>query len=149
MTAENSKEPGGNVRLFCVLAYLDLPSYPSHMHPALIPFQVTNWQQIAATEHLGETGVAYWRTLQLGNLRVRMVEYSPRYKADHWCQKGHLLFVLEGELTTELADGSVFQMTTGMSYEVSDELSSHRSFTEHGAKLLIVDGEFLTVSAGK
>ncbi|MBC6697563.1 DHCW motif cupin fold protein [Hymenobacter sp. BT190] len=119
------------------------------MHPASIPFQVTDWQHIAATKHPGETGVAYWRTLQLGNLRVRMVEYSPHYKADHWCQKGHLLFVLEGELTTELADGSLFPMRPGISYEVSDELSSHRSFTEHGAKLLIVDGTFLAAAAGE
>ena len=116
------------------------------MHTNLIPFQVTNWQEIAATEHPGETGVAYWRTLQLGNLRVRIVEYSPRYKADHWCQKGHLLFVLEGLLTTELSDGSLFYMQPGMSYEVSDELSSHRSFTEQGAKLLIIDGEFLAAT---
>ena len=117
------------------------------MHSSFIPFQVTDWQHVPATEHPGETGMAYWRMLQLGSLRVRMVEYSPAYRADHWCQKGHLLFVLEGELTTELADGNLFQMMPGMSYEVSDELSSHRSFTEHGAKLLIVDGEFLAASA--
>ena len=108
-----------------------------------IPFQVTDWDQVPVTEHLGEAGIAYWRSLQLGNLRVRMVEYSANYKADHWCQKGHLLFVTEGELMTELADGSLFRMTKGMSYEVSDELSLHRSFTEHGAKLIIVDGGFL------
>ncbi|MCB2409823.1 DHCW motif cupin fold protein [Hymenobacter lucidus] len=108
-----------------------------------IPFQVTDWAMIPATEHPGETGVAHWRTLQLGSLRVRMVEYSAGYKADHWCQKGHLLFVTEGELLTELTDGQTFRMTSGMSYEVSDELSSHRSSTEHGAKLIIVDGGFL------
>ncbi|PJJ47709.1 DHCW motif cupin fold protein [Hymenobacter chitinivorans] len=109
-----------------------------------IPFQVTDWARIPATEHPGETGVAYWRTLQLGSLRVRMVEYSAGYMADHWCQKGHLLFVTEGELLTELADGQTFRMSAGMSYEVSDELSSHRSSTEHGAKLIIVDGSFLS-----
>jgi len=89
--------------------------------------------------------MAYWRSLQLGNLRVRTVEYSAGYKADHWCQKGHLLFVIEGELITELADGRLFRMTPGMSYEVSDELSSHCSVTEHGAKLFIVDGGFLAL----
>jgi hypothetical protein len=114
------------------------------MNTSAIPFQVTDWAQIPATEHPGETGTAYWRTLQLGNLRVRMVEYSAGYKADHWCQKGHLLFVTEGELLTELADGQTFRMTPGMSYEVSDELSSHRSSTEHGAQLIIVDGGFLS-----
>jgi len=110
-----------------------------------IPFQVTDWEQVPVTEHPGETGMAYWRSLQLGNLRVRIVEYSAGYKADHWCQKGHLLFVIEGELITELADGRLFRMTPGMSYEVSDELSSHRSVTEHGAKLFIVDGGFLAL----
>ncbi|MCB2379294.1 DHCW motif cupin fold protein [Hymenobacter sp. BT635] len=115
------------------------------MHATLVPFQVTDWTHIPATEHPGETGVAYWRTLQLGSLRVRMVEYSAGYKADHWCEKGHLLFVTEGELLTELADGQTFRMTVGMSYEVSDTLSSHRSSTAHGAKLIIVDGGFLAV----
>jgi hypothetical protein len=115
------------------------------MTTTTIPFQVTDWALIPATEHPGETGTAYWRTLQLGSLRVRMVEYSAGYKADHWCEKGHLLFVMEGELLTELADGQTFRMSAGMSYEVSDKLSSHRSTTEHGAKLIIVDGGFLSI----
>ncbi len=113
------------------------------MHPDNIPFHTTDWSVIPATTHTGETGVAYWRTLQFGDLRVRMVEYSPNYKADHWCQKGHLLFVIEGEMTTELADSQLFTMKTGVSYQVSDDLSSHRSFTEGGAKLIIIDGGFL------
>ncbi|HLK97538.1 MAG TPA: DHCW motif cupin fold protein [Hymenobacter sp.] len=115
------------------------------MSTSIIPFQVTDWEQVPVTEHPGEEGMAYWRSLQFGSLRVRMVDYSAGYKADHWCQKGHLLFVLEGELITELADGRLFRMTPGMSYEVSDELSSHRSCTKHGAKLLVVDGGFLAV----
>ena len=81
----------------------------------------------------------------MGGLRIRMVEYSANYLADHWCQKGHLLFVLEGELITELADGKKFTMIKGMSYQVSDVLSSHKSFSATGAKLLIVDGSFLAV----
>jgi hypothetical protein len=113
------------------------------MHPNNIPFHTTDWSKIPATEHKGETGMAYWRTLQFGDLRVRMVEYSPNYKADHWCEKGHLLFVIEGAMWTELADGQLFEMKTGVSYQVSDELSSHRSFTEGGAKLIIIDGGFL------
>ncbi len=115
------------------------------MHPNNIPFHTTDWSQIPATTHTGETGVAYWRALQFGDLRVRMVEYSPNYKADHWCQKGHLLFVIEGEMTTELADGQLFRMKTGVSYQVSDDLSAHRSFTENGAKLIIIDGGFLAL----
>jgi hypothetical protein len=108
-----------------------------------IPFQLTNWGSIPATEHPGETGMAYWRTLEFGTLRVRMVEYTPGYMADHWCQKGHILYVISGVLDTELENGEVFRMTPGMSYEVSDNLSSHRSHTEAGATLFVVDGAFL------
>lgn len=108
-----------------------------------IPFQTTNWATVPATEHPGETGRAVWRTKYHGDLRVRMVEYSPGYKADHWCELGHLLFCLEGALDTELANGSVVRLTPGMSYEVSDGLSRHKSRTSVGAKLLIVDGGLL------
>lgn len=117
------------------------------MNPNNIPFQITNWDKIPATKHTGETGVAYWKTLQLGNLRVRMVEYSKNYKADHWCQKGHIIFCIEGEMTTELSDGQQFKMTKGMSYQVSDDLSSHRTFSQDGVKLFIVDGAFLKLQA--
>ena len=108
-----------------------------------IPFNIIDWTTITATEHRGETGIAYWKTVQFGDLRVRMVEYSPNYKADHWCEKGHLLFVIEGFMQTELKDGATFDMKTNTSYHVSDELSSHRSFTKDGAKLIIIDGGFL------
>jgi hypothetical protein len=108
-----------------------------------IPFQTTKWADLPATEHQGETGSALMRTKYHGDLRVRMVEYSAGYKADHWCELGHLLFCLEGELETELRDGSLFRLTPGMSYEVSDRLSSHKSMTTSGAKLIIIDGGFL------
>lgn len=113
------------------------------MNTTGIPFQTTDWQNVPAVTYPGETGVARWRSLQFGDLRVRVVEYSANYLADHWCQKGHILYVIEGELETQLADGQTFTMTAGMSYEVSDELSSHRSYTKHGAKLFVVDGGFL------
>lgn len=105
----------------------------------MTPFEVVNWQLVTATEHAGETGTATWRTFQLGDVRVRMVDYSPGYLADHWCQKGHILLVLEGELVTELSDGRKFVLTPGMSYQVSDGASSHRSATTTGARLFIVD----------
>ena len=104
-----------------------------------IPFGVTEWSQIAPTEHKGETGVATWRTQHFDSLRVRMVEYSPGYLADHWCRKGHILLCLEGELHTELADGRQFILTPGVSYQVADEAEPHRSYTQTGAKLFIVD----------
>jgi mannose-6-phosphate isomerase class I len=104
-----------------------------------IPFGTTDWSTIAATEHQGERGVAYWRTQHFGPIRVRMVEYIPDYLADHWCVKGHILLCLEGELHTELADGRQFTLKPGMSYQVADNAEPHRSFTSIGAKLFIVD----------
>ena len=108
-----------------------------------IPFQVTDWATITPTIHQGETGEARWRTWTQDGLRLRMVDYSPNYQANHWCEKGHLLFVLEGEMITELKDGKRFVMKAGTSYQVSDELSSHRSYTKSGARLIIIDGTFL------
>ena len=77
-----------------------------------------------------------------------MVEYSGGYLADHWCQKGHIVYCLEGEFTTEMESGETFQFTKGMSYIVSDDLSSHRSVTQNGVKLLIIDGDFLSTWHG-
>ncbi|MEO6135769.1 MAG: DHCW motif cupin fold protein [Ginsengibacter sp.] len=113
------------------------------MNPNNIPFNLTDWSKVPITEHEGETGVAFWRTLQFGDLRIRMVEYSKDYKADHWCEKGHIIFCIEGEMTTELSDGQEYKMTKGMSYQVSDELSSHKTYSKEGVKLFIIDGAFL------
>lgn len=104
-----------------------------------IPFGTTDWSEIERTEHKGETGVSYWRTRQFGDIRVRMVEYSPGYLANHWCTKGHILLCLEGELQTELADGRKFVLSPGVSYQVADGAEPHRSYTATGAKLFIVD----------
>ena len=104
-----------------------------------IPFGTTDWSTVPPTEHPGETGMAFWRTRQFGPIRVRMVEYSPGYLADHWCSKGHILLVLDGTLDTELADGRRVTLTPGMSYQVADEAEAHRSTTATGAKLFIVD----------
>jgi hypothetical protein len=104
-----------------------------------VPFATTDWSQVAATEHPGETGVARWRTVEVGNIRVRMVEYSPGYLADHWCSRGHVLLVLAGELVTELQDGRSFVMRPGVSYQVADGAAPHRSRTAAGATLFIVD----------
>jgi hypothetical protein len=109
------------------------------MHISDIPFGVTDWSQIERIEHKGEQGVAYWRTQHFGNLRVRAVEYTPGYLADHWCVKGHILLCTEGELITELKDGRKFTLAQGMSYQVADNAEPHRSHTIAGAKLFIVD----------
>ena len=104
-----------------------------------IPFCVTDWATIPPTEHAGDTGVAYWRTQMFDAMRVRMVEYSPGYTADHWCSKGHVLLCLEGELHTVLKDGRTFVLRPGTSYQVADDAEPHRSSTTIGAKLFIVD----------
>ena len=104
-----------------------------------IPFGVTDWSAVPVTEHPGVSGVAQWRTQHFGVVRVRMVEYSPGYLADHWCSKGHILLVLEGHLDTELEDGRRFTLLPGQSYQVADHAEAHRSSTEAGARLFIVD----------
>jgi uncharacterized cupin superfamily protein len=104
------------------------------------PFSVIDWTKVPPVSHPGEEGTATSRTHELGNIRLRMVEYSPGYRADHWCSRGHLLYVVEGEMETELKDGRSIRLSAGMSYCVSDsEELPHRSSTAHGAKLLIVD----------
>lgn len=113
------------------------------MKMANIPFGITDWDSVAPTEHPGVTGVAYWRTASFGDagnaIRVRHVEYSAGYLADHWCSKGHILLCLEGELVTTLEDGRVFVLKPGMSYQVADAAEAHQSHTDLGAKLFIVD----------
>jgi uncharacterized cupin superfamily protein len=109
------------------------------MNIPFFPFTTTDWGQLPATRHPGTTGTAIWRTLEIDDVRVRMVEYTPGYLADHWCERGHILLVLEGELDTELADGRTVKLTPGMSYQVSTGASSHRSSTTTGARLFIVD----------
>lgn len=108
-----------------------------------IAFQTTDWDKIPITQHKGETGMAYWKTVQFDGLRLRMVEYSTNYKADHWCGKGHIIYCIDGEMDTELADGRIIKLSKGMTYQVSDELSSHRTSSVDGVKLFIIDGDFL------
>jgi quercetin dioxygenase-like cupin family protein len=104
-----------------------------------VPFQTIDWTTVARTEHPGEPGVAYWRTREIGNVRVRLVEYAAGYVADHWCERGHVVHVLDGELVSELRDGRRFVLAAGESYVVADGDGAHRSSTRSGARLLIVD----------
>jgi hypothetical protein len=104
-----------------------------------IPFGVTDWTGVEPVDYPGTTGKATWRTRDFNGIRVRMVEYSAGYLADHWCSKGHIVFVVEGEFESELADGRKFRLTPGMSYQVADNAEAHRSFTATGVKLFIVD----------
>ena len=104
-----------------------------------IPFEVFNLENVVPEEHTGTTGKAFWKTITRGNIRIRIVEYSPGYLADHWCEKGHAVFVLEGEFESELKDGRKSKLSKGMCYLVADHTDAHRSITKNGVKLLIVD----------
>ena len=108
-----------------------------------IPFQTIDWSQIEKIAYAGEAGFAWWQTLEFGGLRIRMVEYSIGYIANHWCKKGHIVQCLEGSIVSELEDGNSYVLTKGMTYVVSDDMSSHKSYALHGAKLMIIDGDFL------
>lgn len=112
-----------------------------------IPFQTIDWTNVPQTEHHGDVGIAYWRTIQFPGLRLRQVKYTAGYIADHWCQKGHIVYCLEGEFISELATGEKLKITKGMTYVVSDNMSSHRSNSENGVVLLIIDGDFLLANS--
>ena len=108
-----------------------------------IPFQTIDWSAIPKIEYKGEIGAAFWQTVQFPGLRIRIVEYSKGYLADHWCKKGHIVHCLDGEFVSELQNGERFTLKKGMTYVVSDDLSSHRSSTENGVTVMIIDGDFL------
>lgn len=108
-----------------------------------IPFTTIDWASVDKVEHKGATATSFWQTVQFSGLRVRIVEYEAGYLADHWCSKGHIVYCLEGEFVSELATGETISLKEGMSYVVSDELSSHRSRSAGGVRLLIIDGDFL------
>ena len=109
----------------------------------IIPFQKIDWESIPKTVHKGETGLAYWQTVEFSKLRIRIVEYTAGYLADHWCEKGHIVHCLEGKFISELKDGTSFTLLQGDSYVVTDEISEHRSIAQNGVKLMIIDGDFL------
>ncbi|MDP3798217.1 MAG: DHCW motif cupin fold protein [Polaromonas sp.] len=109
------------------------------MKLANIPFGTTDWSTVARTEHSALAGKAFWRTQHFGDVRVRMVEYTPGYVSDHWCRKGHILLCLQGQLHTELEDGRRFTLEPGMSYQVADDAEAHRSTSPLGAALFVVD----------
>lgn len=105
-----------------------------------LPFHITDWSMLEPIEYKGETGTSFWRTFEEGNIRVRLVEYSPGFRSDHWCGRGHVLMVLEGELVIQLKDSREFRLTTGISFQVGDDdTNPHLAFTEKGAKVFIVD----------
>jgi hypothetical protein len=114
-----------------------------------IPFQTINWDAVAKVAHTGDTGMSYWQTVQFEGLRIRTVTYESGYLADHWCKKGHIVYCLEGEFESELENDTTITLSKGMMYVVSDNLSTHRSYSKIGVKLLIIDGNFLQNDSSK
>jgi quercetin dioxygenase-like cupin family protein len=104
-----------------------------------VPFSTIDWSKLKPTVQPDKNGDVISRTFEMGNIRVRMVEFPPGYQADEWCSKGHVVYVLEGDLVTELADGQKIISTAGTSFIVADDHGSHRGSTKKGVKLLIVD----------
>jgi len=49
-----------------------------------------------------------------------MVENTLGYLSDHWCNRGHIVLVVEGDLVTELQDGRMFTLTPGMDLSSRD-----------------------------
>ena len=109
------------------------------MNLSAFSFQTLDWDTIPKEEHTGETGIAFWQTFHMNDIRIRKVEYSPGYKANHWCSKGHIILCMEGEMGTELDTGVTKKLTAGMTYFVGDNCEAHRSSTLSGCKLFIVD----------
>ncbi len=97
------------------------------MQLAGFDFGVVDWNRVGS------------RAFALGDIRLRQVEYAPGYLADHWCEKGHIVVVLEGELVIELRDGRRFVLRPGMSCHVADGREPHRASSTTGARLFIVD----------
>ena len=104
-----------------------------------VPFAAIDWERIPPEEHSGESGNARSRSYVSEGLRIRMVEYSAGYVADHWCHKGHVVLCVRGQFVSRHQDGSVHTIRQGMSYVVGDETAPHRSVSERGATLFIVD----------
>jgi quercetin dioxygenase-like cupin family protein len=105
-----------------------------------VPFAVTDWNRVSAIEHKGRAGTSFWRSFEEGCLRVRVVDYSPGFEADHWCPRGHILYVLEGELRIALKSGAVHKLGRGMSFAAgNDESDPHLASSPSGARVFIVD----------
>lgn len=104
-----------------------------------LAFDLVDWESLPLEEHAGAAGTARWRTRATGSLRVRLVEYSPGYEADHWCSKGHVVYCVRGEFASHHQDGTIHMVATGMSYVVGDDVMPHRSTSKGGATLFIVD----------
>ena len=99
-----------------------------------------DWSRTSESAHPGESGAAAVRSHQLGSIQLRLVVYSANYVADHWCQKGHIVFVVAGHLVIEHQHGTTYALAPGMTYYVADDDGlPHRVLSKNGATIFIVD----------
>ncbi len=104
-----------------------------------VPFTVTDWNRLSSVGLRGETGKAVSKEVDQGNVRVRLVEYSAGYASDHWCTRGHIVIVLEGDLTVELQDGKKYDLKGDMSVHMGDNAAPHKVYSRGGARVVIFD----------
>lgn len=105
-----------------------------------LPTGMTDWSNLDASSQPGATGAATIKSRRFGDMQLRLVSYSAGYTADHWCAKGHIVFIVSGTATFEHEDGRHYELSAGMTYHVSDdERVPHRLSSREGASLFILD----------
>ena len=105
-----------------------------------LPAGITDWSDVTASVYPSQSGTATMRTRQFGDIQLRLVDYSSNYVADHWCHKGHIVFVVAGQLTIEHQQSETYKLTPGTTYHVADdEGPPHRVLSKTGATIFIVD----------
>lgn len=101
-----------------------------------LPEAVVDWSRTPATKTAGATSRAH----KTNDVQLRVVDYDPGYLADHWCSKGHILYVISGSLTIEHGDGKAsYELAAGMSWQTADNGPPHRVRSTGGATVFIVD----------
>jgi hypothetical protein len=105
-----------------------------------VPFLAADWDRAPRAEHPGVRGTSTWRTIEAGGLRTRIVDYTVGFESDHWCPRGHVMLVLEGDVTLRLKDGREVKMVAGQGFLAGDdEANPHMAVSERGAKVFLVD----------
>ena len=121
----------GHFEMLDILALMNLNHFPAG---------ITDWSQTSESVHPGSPGTATVRSRQIGDIQLRLVVYSPNYLADHWRHKGHIVFVVAGDLMIEYQHSLTYKLVPGTSYHVADgDGPAHRVLTENGATVFIVD----------
>jgi len=55
-----------------------------------IPFSTIDWSNVKHTVQPGKNGTVISRVFEMGNIRARMVEFTPGYLAGYFGEIGHL-----------------------------------------------------------